>query len=235
MMWFTSHEEMDTEVPCPGEEDLKTFKHVLYYTCLFCFSSVFTGVLQKELSRSYSEWPCGSWRLQWTALSLYYFWNGTVIPPQPQVYSTGIFLIVFALCKSYRTFFYTHKKYLHIQDVCMEFSSNVTQWFQTLAGWFTIFLFICYSIFFSYLNHRCRTPEKTLYQVWCLKTLQSQSSFCEAEDKVVPDFFFFSGPNYILLSSDIRDPIYLKTVWSCHFVSPLFEKNKNNKQKKPHN
>ena len=35
-------------------------------------------------------------------------------------------------------------------------------------------------------------------------------------------FFFYCFQNYILLSSYIRDSVYLKTVWSCCFVSTSF-------------
>ena len=110
---------------CPRQEDLKTFKHVF-------IPVLFLGVLQEELSRYYSQWPCGYERFQWTALSLYDFWDSTVILPWSQVCSRGNFPIVFALCKLHFTYFYISSRYLHIEYVSLFgfFSCNFTQWFQ---------------------------------------------------------------------------------------------------------
>ena len=56
-----------------------------------------SGTHQKEITRCYSQWPCGYECFQWTALSLNDCWVSTVILPWCQVYSKGVFPIVFAL------------------------------------------------------------------------------------------------------------------------------------------
>lgn len=82
MIWFASHEEVDVEMHCPGEEDFKILN--MFFFCPFFFFFQ-TGILPKELPRYYSEWPCGYEHLQWTALHLNYFWDSTVILPRCQV------------------------------------------------------------------------------------------------------------------------------------------------------
>lgn len=102
---------------------------------------------------------------------------------------------------------YTSNKYLQIQSLNLIPSSC------------NFYLYII--LFFSYPNQRCRPPAKAVYKVLCLERLQSQSSFSKVQFEVITDDFGFS-PNYILLSNYIRqDSIYLKTMWSCLFVSPL--------------
>ena len=76
-----------------------------------------------------------------------------------------------------------------------------------ISSSYKLFVFICYIVFFSYANQRCRPPIKAIYQVFCLKRLQSQNSFSKLKDKVITDFY--CPPNFILLSSYIRDSIYL--------------------------
>ena len=52
--------------------------------------------------------------------------------------------------------------------------------------------------------------------------LQNQTHLLRFETKLSQIFFFFYFfQNYILLSNYIRESVYLKTVWSCHFVSSL--------------
>ena len=63
-----------------------------------------SGTHQKEITRCYSQWPCGYECFQWTALSLNDYWVSTVILPWCQAYSKGGFPIVFALQNLYYIF-----------------------------------------------------------------------------------------------------------------------------------
>ena len=113
---------------------------------------------------------------------------------------------------------FTHCKML----LCNFFFSNFTQWFQVLAKGFLMFIYMLY-YFPSYPNQRCRTLMIAVFQVLYLERLQSQTHFLRYETKLSQFFFFFfyCSQNYILLSNYIRDSVYLKTVSSCSFVSPL--------------
>ena len=125
----------------------RTLKWLKKFFFLICFFSP-SGTHQKEITRCYSQWPCGYECFQWTALSLNDYWVSTVILPWCQVYSKGVFPIVFALQKLYYNFFYTSPKYLHIDvNLFGLLFSNFTQWFQALTKWFIIFIFILYYFF----------------------------------------------------------------------------------------
>ena len=72
-----------------------------------------SGTHQKEITRCYSQWPCGYEWFQWTALSLNDCWVSTVILPWCQVYSKGVFPIVFVLQKLYYTFLHYSQIFTH--------------------------------------------------------------------------------------------------------------------------
>ena len=83
-----------------------------------------SGVLQKEIARYYSQWPCGYKCFQRTALSLNNFCVNTLILPGVRVYSKGFFPIGFALHKLYSTFFMPATNIYTLQDVCSPTSLN---------------------------------------------------------------------------------------------------------------
>ena len=67
-------------------------------------------------------------------------------------------------------------------------------------------------------NQRCRPPIIAISQVLCLERLQSQTHFLRFETKLsqvcvcVCVCVFYCFQNYTLLSSFIRDSVYLKTM-----------------------
>ena len=82
--------------------------------------------------------------------------------------------------------------------------------------------------FLSYPHQRGRPPIIAVSQVLCLERLQSQTHFLSFETKLsqvfffVFCFFFYCFQNYILLSSYIRDSVYLKTVKLLFCVTTSF-------------
>ena len=114
---IASHEEGNLEMCCLRRRTLK-----LLNMLFLSFSP--SGVLQKEIARYYSQWPCGYKCFQRTALSLNNFCVNTLILPGVRVYSKGFFPIGFALHKLYSTFFMPATNIYTLQDVCSPTSLN---------------------------------------------------------------------------------------------------------------
>ena len=107
---IASHEEGNLEMCCLKRRTLK-----LLNMLFLSFSP--SGVLQKEIAKYFSQWPCGYECFQWTALSLYNFWVNTVILPWVDVYSKGLSPIGFALHKLYSTCFTPATNIYTLQNV----------------------------------------------------------------------------------------------------------------------
>ena len=107
---IVSHEEGNLEMCCLRRRTLK-----LLNMLFLSFSP--SGVLQKEIARCYSQWPCCYECFQWTALSLNNFWINTVILPWVYVYYKGFFPIGFAPHKLYSAFFTPATNIFTLQDV----------------------------------------------------------------------------------------------------------------------
>ena len=114
---IASHEEGNLEMCCLRRSTLKILNMLI-----LSFSP--SGVLQKEIARYYSQWPCGYKCFQRTALSLNNFCVNTLILPGVRVYSKGFFPIGFALHKLYSTFFMPATNIYTLQDVCSPTSLN---------------------------------------------------------------------------------------------------------------
>ena len=89
-------------------------------------------------------------------------------------------------------FFIPRNIYTHKMLVYLSFPLQLHQLIP--SSYKMIYYFYFYVTLFSSPNQRFRPPVKAVYQVFCLKRLQSQSSFSNVQEKVVTDFFFILFP-----------------------------------------
>ena len=175
----------------------------------------------KETARYHSPWLCD-----------YECYEYPVDSPQPSQFLSQLCDSIMSSCLLQRHF---SNRFLHcinyivlcftpatniciLQDVyffSIVFSLTLLSDFKLLKR--IIFIYII----FSFLSKsECRPPIKAVSQILSWETPEP-NSFSKIWDKVVTIFFFYYFKNYILLSNYIRDPVYLKTVWSCYFMSLL--------------
>ena len=145
-----------------------------------------SGVLQKEIARCYSQWPCCYECFQWTALSLHNFWVNTVILPWVHVYSKGFFPIGFALHKLYSTCFNQQQIFTHYKMWVLQLHSMIS------SSWKTIYYIYLNVILLSFLSKSevQATNNSHLPGFVSWKTL-SQTHFLRFETKLSQIFFFF--------------------------------------------
>ena len=127
--------------------------------------------------------------------------------------------------KYYYTVFYICKKYLHIARCYsviffLQLHSVISSSCKRISY---VYLYV---VLFSFLSKSDvqDTNDSCLPGFVSWETPES-NSFSKIWDKIVTVLFcfvlFYCSQNYILLSNYIRDSVYLKTVSSCSFVSPL--------------
>ena len=217
---IASHEEGNLEMCCLRRRTLK-----LLNMLFLSFSP--SGILQKETARCYPQWPCGYECFQWTALNLNKFWVNTVILPWVRVYSEGFFPIGFALHKLYSTSFTPAKNIYTLKNVSSPTSLSD---FKLLKKIYYVYLNVILLSFLS--KSEVQTTNNSHFPGFVSSETPEPNSFSKFWDKFVTgvflsfflSFFFFPPhcfQNSLLLSSYIRDSVYLKTVWRCCFVSPL--------------